>query len=158
MRKILIITGLGMALSLGGASIASAQAAARPQRPHAAQQDSTFRRGRGGPGGMLLKDINLTAEQKAKVAQIRERQRAQFDAQRKANGGQVRAERQRGDTTGFGARRAEFAKQREAQIAELRSILTSEQRVQFDKNVAEMKAHRAENGGRFGGRGAKNSK
>jgi Spy/CpxP family protein refolding chaperone len=144
MRKILIITGLGMALSLGGASVASAQAAARPQR---AQQDSSFRRGRGGPGGgMLLKGINLTADQKAKVTAIRERQRAQFGAQRKANGAQARPERQRGDTTGFGARRAEFAKQREAQVNEMRSILTSEQRVQFDKNVAEMKARVAKGG------------
>ena len=147
MRKILVITGLGLALSLGGANVASAQNAARPQR---AQQDSSFRRGRGGPGGgMLLKGINLSTDQKAKVKAIRERQRAQFDAQRKANGGQVRAERQRGDTTGFGARRAEFAKQREAQVNEMRAILTSEQRVQFDKNVAEMKA-RVAKGGRDG--------
>jgi Spy/CpxP family protein refolding chaperone len=147
MRKILIVTGLGLALSLGGASVASAQGAARPQR---AQQDSSFRRGRGGPGGgMLLKGIALTADQKAKVTAIRERQRAQFDAQRKANGAQARPERQRRDTTGFGARRAEFAKQREAQVNEMRSILTSEQRVQFDKNVAEMKA-RVAKGGRNG--------
>ena len=151
MRKILIVTGLGLALSLGGGSVASAQGAARPQR---AQQDSSFRRG-GLGGGMLLKGIALTADQKAKVTAIRERQRAAFTAQRKANGAQARPNRQRGDTTGFGARRAEFAKQREAQVNEMRSILTSEQRVQFDKNVAEMKAHRAENGGRFGGRGAK---
>ena len=144
MRKILIITGLGMALSLGGANVASAQGAARPQR---AQQDSSFRRGRGGPGGgMLLKGITLTADQKAKVTAIRERQRAQFAAQRKASGAQARPERQRGDTTGFGARRAEFAKQREAQVNEMRAILTSEQRVQFDKNVAEMKARVAKGG------------
>jgi len=150
MRKILIVTGLGLALSLGSASVASAQGAARPQR---AQQDSSFRRGRGGPGGgMLLKGITLTADQKAKVKVIRERQRAQFDAQRKANGAQARPDRQRGDTTGFGARRAEFAKQREAQVNEMRAILTSEQRVQFDKNVAEMKA-RVAKGGRHGGEG-----
>ena len=98
---------------------------------------------------MLLKNITLTADQKAKVKAIRERQRAQFDAQRKANGAQARPERQRGDTTGFGARRAEFAKQREAQVNEMRAILTDEQRVQFDKNVAEMKSRMAK-GGRDG--------
>ena len=43
----------------------------------------------------------------------------------------------------------------EQRTAEVRNILTPDQRTQFDKNVAEMKAHRAENGGRFGGRGAK---
>jgi hypothetical protein len=149
MRKILIITGLGMALSLGGASVASAQSAARPERPHAGQQDSSLRRGRGGPGGMLLKGINLTADQKAKVTAIHERQRAQFDAQRKANGAQARPERQRGDTTGFGARRAQMEQRRTAQVAELRTILNSDQRVQFDKNVAEMKSRIAK-GGRDG--------
>ncbi|MDB4890738.1 MAG: protein of unknown function Spy-related protein [Gemmatimonadetes bacterium] len=149
MRKILIITGLGLALSLGGASVASAQGAARPDRQKNAQQDSSFRRGRGGAGGMLLKGITLTADQKTKVTAIRERQRAQFDAQRKANGAQARPDRQRGDTTGFGARRAEMDQRRTAQAAELRSILTSTQRVQFDKNVAEMKS-RVAKGGRDG--------
>jgi hypothetical protein len=46
----------------------------------------------------------------------------------------------------------------DARIAEVRNILTADQRTQFDKNVAELKAHRAENGGRFGRRGGKNSK
>jgi hypothetical protein len=49
------------------------------------------------------------------------------------------------------ARRAEFAKRFEQHIAEVRGILTTDQRAQFDKNVAELKARRAENGGRFGG-------
>ena len=148
MRKILIITGLGFALALGGSSVASAQGA-RPERQKDAQQDGSFRRGRGGPGGMLLKGITLTADQKAKITAIHERQRAQFDAQRKANGAQARPDRQRGDTTGFGARRAEMEQRRTAQVAELRSILNSDQRVQFDKNVAEMKSRFAK-GGRDG--------
>ncbi|MEO5814977.1 MAG: Spy/CpxP family protein refolding chaperone [Gemmatimonadaceae bacterium] len=144
MRKILIITGLGMALSLGGASVASAQASARPERSRGAQQDSSFRRGRGGPGGMLLKGITLNADQKAKVTAIHERQRAQFDAQRKT--AQARPERQRGDTTGFGARRAEMAQRRTAQVTELRSILNASQRTQFEKNVTEMKSRVAKDG------------
>ncbi len=146
MRKILIITGLGMALSLSGANVASAQAATRPERQNGAQQDGA-RRGRGGPGGMLLKDITLNADQKAKVTALRERQRAQFDAQRKT--AQARTERQRGDTTGFGARRAEMEQRRTAQVNEMRAILNSTQRVQFDKNVAEMKTRMAK-GGRDG--------
>jgi len=154
MRKILIITGLGLALSLGGASVASAQGATRPERQKSAQ-DSAFRRGRGGPGGMLLRGITLTADQKAKVTALNERQRAQFDAQRKANGAQARPERQRGDTTGFGARRAQMEQRRTAQITELRSILSNDQRAQFDKNVAEMKS-RVAKGGR--GEGKKHSR
>lgn len=146
MRKILIITSLGMALSLGGASVASAQSATRPERQRSAQ-DSSFRRGRGGPGGMLLKGINLTADQKAKVAAMHEHQRAQFDAQRKT--AQARPQRQRGDTTGFGARRAEMVERRTAQVNEMRGILDSNQRVQFDKNVAELKS-RVAKGGRDG--------
>jgi hypothetical protein len=146
MRKILIITGLGMALSLGSAGVASAQSAARPERPRDAQQDSSFRRGRGGPGGMLLRGITLTADQKAKVTALRERQRQQFDAERKANGSEARPERQRGDTTGLGARRAQMQQRHEAQITELRTLLNGDQRVQFDKNVAEMKARFAKGG------------
>ncbi|MEO8334871.1 MAG: Spy/CpxP family protein refolding chaperone [bacterium] len=151
MRKILILTGLGMALSLGGASVASAQGSvARPERARGAQQDSSFRRGRGVPGGMLLKGITLSAAQKTKVTALHERQRAQFDAQRKANGtAQARPQRQRGDTTGFGARRAEMEQRRTAQVNEMRAILNTDQRVQFDKNVTEMKS-RVAKGGRVG--------
>jgi hypothetical protein len=36
----------------------------------------------------------------------------------------------------------------EQRIAAVREILTADQRTQFDKNVAELKARRAENGGR----------
>jgi hypothetical protein len=96
---------------------------------------------------MLLKGITLNADQKAKVTAIRERQRAQFSAQRKT--AQARPEHQRGDTTGFGARRAEMEQRRTAQVTELRSILNADQRVQFDKNVAEMKS-RVAKGGRDG--------
>jgi Spy/CpxP family protein refolding chaperone len=143
MRKILVITGLGMALALGGANVASAQSATRPERPHGAEQDSSARRGRGGPRGMLFHGITLTADQKAKVVALHERDRQQFDGQGKSNGAQARPERQRGDTTGFAARRAEIEQRRAKEVAQLRTILTKEQRVQFDKNVAEMKSRLA---------------
>ena len=76
-------------------------------------------------------------------------------AARTENGADARPRREPGDTAGFAARRAEMEKRFDARIAAVRNILTADQRTQFDKNVAEMKAHRAENGGRFGGRGAK---
>ena len=69
-----------------------------------------------------------------------------------------RRRREPGDSAAWAARRAEMEKRFDARIAEVRNVLTADQRTQFDKNVAEMKAHRAENGGRFGHRGEKNSK
>jgi hypothetical protein len=141
MRKTSIIMGLALALSLGAAGIASAQGGTRAERPRAGQ-DSSFRRGRGGPEGMLLRGITLSAEQKTRVAELRANQRKQFEAMRakaKENG----SARQRGDTTGFGARRAEMMQRREQSIAALRSILNAQQRVQFDKNVAELKTRAA---------------
>lgn len=42
---------------------------------------------------------------------------------------------------------------REQHIAAVRNILTAEQRVQFDKNVAEMKQRQAKRGERFGRKG-----
>jgi hypothetical protein len=63
---------------------------------------------------------------------------------RTANGqtGAARPRRERGDTTGIAARRAEMQKRFEQRIAEVRNILTADQRTQFDKNVAEMKERR----------------
>jgi hypothetical protein len=154
MRKTSIIMGLALALSLGAAGVASAQGATRAERPRAAQ-DSSFRRGRGGPNGMLLRGITLSAEQKTRVAELRASQRKQFDAMRdkaKENG----SARQRGDTTGFGARRAQMTQRRDQNIAAMRSILNAQQRTQFDKNVAELKTraakheHKGGNGRRQG--------
>jgi hypothetical protein len=152
-----------LALALTFAATAGAQSTDRDhraERPRGAQQDSVGRRGlRGarGPEGMLLRGITLSADQQTKLADLQRREREQFDANRPrrdgANGrnGEARPQRQRGDTTGMAERRAEFAKRFEQRIAAVREILTADQRVQFDKNVAEMKARRAENGGRFGG-------
>lgn len=96
---------------------------------------------------MLLKGITLSADQKARVKALRERQHKDMQAQRaKGNDGRSAQTRQRGDTTGFGARRAQMEQRREQQFAELRSILNSEQRVQFDKNVAELKARFSQRG------------
>jgi hypothetical protein len=98
----------------------------------------------------LLRGITLSADQQSKLADLQRREREQFDANRprrdggpNGRSGEARPQRQRGDTTGFGARRAEFAKRFEQRIAAVRDILTADQRVQFDKNVAEMKARRA---------------
>ena len=152
-----------IALALTVAASAGAQSGDRGQRaerPRGAQQDSVGRRGRGGPERMLLRGITLSADQQTKLADLQRREREQFDANRPrrqdgANGqnGAARPRRERGDTTGMAARRAEFEKGFEQRVAAVREILTADQRVQFDKNVADFKAQRAQNGARGGFRG-----
>ncbi|PYP78335.1 MAG: hypothetical protein DMD35_11695 [Gemmatimonadetes bacterium] len=122
----------------------------RVERPRGAQQDSVGRRGRGGPERMLLRGITLSADQQAKLADLQRRERAAFDANRSrpqdgANGRNdtARPRRERGDTTGMAARRAEMQQRFEQRIAAVREILTADQRTQFDKNVAELKARRS---------------
>ena len=171
MRKS-IIMGLGLAVSLAGA------AAAQQQAPDSARRgEHGDHRGPGGPGGpggrfggrgpggLLLKDISLTESQKAQLKTLRESQRSRMDANRDAMKQQfdeARAARQRGDTT---AARAIMEKNRQAmeanraqEIAAIRNILTADQRVQFDKNVAELKqreAQRGERGERGFGKGGR---
>jgi periplasmic protein CpxP/Spy len=163
MHKTSLMSALALVVTL--AASAGAQGVDRtdsPARPQGTEQNGGFRRGRGGPERMLLRGITLTADQKQKLADLRTRERQAWekDHPRRANGqdgANARPRREPGDTAGFAARRAEMEKRFDARIAEVRNILTPDQRTQFDKNVAEMKAHRAEKGRRFGGRGAKNS-
>ncbi len=136
--------GLALALSLSAISVASAQTAQRPERARAAQSDSGFRRGpggqRGGAEAMLLRGITLSQNQKTRIEELRANARKQFGqqgdrARSGAESGQAR------DAAAMTARRAEMAKRREQRVASIRSILDSQQRTQFDRNVAEMKAH-----------------
>ena len=146
MRKTSIIMGLALALSLGRRR--RRQRSEVPPVPSA--RAALHRTARSGADGadrdkMLLRGITLSADQKTRVAELRANQRKQFDAMRaKAkDNGTAQAQRQRGDTTGFGARRAQMEQRRDQHFAELRSILNAQQRTQFDKNVAELKARAA---------------
>ena len=149
-----LTTALALALTVAASAGAqSTDRGQRPERPRGAQQDGVGRRGRGGPERMLLRGITLSADQRSKLADLQRREREQLDANRprrdggpNGQNGAARPPRERGDTTGMAARRAELEKRFEQRIAAVRNILTSEQRVQFDRNVAEMKARRAENG------------
>ena len=165
MRKASVINGLALALVLGATTVASAQGQNRAERQRGVQADSGFRRGPAGRGvrggeGFLLRGITLTAEQKTRIAAIGEKERKAFEAKRpkgeKREKGERGAQRQRGDSAAFAARRAEMEKRREQHVAELRAVLTSEQRVVFDKNVAEMKQRVAQRGER--GKGFKGGK
>lgn len=156
MRKTTFALGLGIALTLGAADLSAQQQ--RPARPDSAKAGARAggqmgpRAGRGamsrGPQGhgMLLRDITLTDAQKAELqaqhTRLQEARRAAA-ADNRAEMERARAARQSGDTAALRAFRtaqqARMTQAREAEIAAIRSILTAEQRVQFDRNVATMK-------------------
>ncbi|MEO7454827.1 MAG: hypothetical protein ABIY52_01100, partial [Gemmatimonadaceae bacterium] len=56
-------------------------------------------------------------------------------------------------TARFAARRAEMEKRRDQRVAELRTVLSADQRVQFDKNVVAMKQRFAQRQGDGKGQG-----
>jgi Spy/CpxP family protein refolding chaperone len=157
--------GVALVLALSAASAASAQASQRPDRALGAQSDSGFRAGGrrgGGPEAMLLRGIALTESQKTRLQELRAGERKEFGRQGgRGERGQRPDVAQKGqarDTTGMAARRAEMEKRREQRLASIRSILDSQQRVQFDKNVAEMKAHAPGRGGEGARRGERSDR
>lgn len=154
MRKSMVAFGLAMALTAGSAALAAAQgtegARQRPEQHQQRGERAGARGERGGPGA-LLHGITLSDAQKAQLKQYRDAQRAKFASER----GQFRDEmqkardaRQHGDSAAaraaFQQFRAKMQERREAQIAEIRGILTPDQQRQFDANVAEWRKHAAE--------------
>lgn len=160
MRK-QIIMGLGLTLVLAGTSAAQGQADRRQERPRGTQQRGPEMRGpRGMPDGLLLRDITLTGEQRSQIAQLRKSERESLEARRdqgEAQRREVRAARARGDTAAVRAiltrNRQAMEQEQQRRFDAIRGILTAEQRVQFDKNVAELKARDAERAQRMGDRG-----
>ena len=118
------IAALGVALLAGSTAIAGAQGA----MPAPQQQ--------GGPGGggrgfnRSLTGIELTEAQRAKVAEINNRYQPEMQAIR--------------ESMQSGGDRAEAMKKmtalREKLSPEIRAVLTADQRVIYDKNLAEQKA------------------
>ena len=162
MRKTLTRMRFGLALVVGAAGAAAAQSTpnARPdttQRDHR-QWDGEHGGRRGGPGGMLLEGINLTDAQKERLKAIRKEQepemkktREQFSAVMK----EAREARERGDTASARAKmeqvRGQMERQRDQQIATLRTILNADQQKQLDANIAAMKERREQGGHRSHG-------
>ena len=117
-------------------------------------------RGGRGPEGALLKGITLTDAQKTRLKALREEQRPEMQKSREQLGAvmkEARDARQRGDTvtarTKMEQVRAGMEKQRERQVASLRTILTADQQKQLDANVAEWRDRAAKGGrGEHGGR------
>jgi protein CpxP len=151
--------GLGLALVAGAAGVAAAQSAQPNARPDTAEhRHGEWKGQRGGRGGMgggaLLKGINLTDAQKDRLKAIRKehepemkKNRGQFAAAMK----EARAARERGDTatarTKMADVRAQMDRQREQEIASLRTVLNADQQKQLDANIAAFKEH-----GPMGGR------
>lgn len=146
----------GMALAFGVSATASAQGAgARGNRQGTMQADST-RGARGGQpafaGRALLRDITLTPEQQTRVDSIQAKFAEQSRAMRPgrpgagANGRSDVARRDRPDSATMAKLRAERQQAMAQVTSELRSVLTSEQQVVFDRNVAAMKERGGKNG------------
>ena len=169
MRKKMFAVAFGVAL-VGAAGIASAQSTQPPaSRPDGRweQKDGQGRRGPGGRDMALLHGINLSDAQKAKLADVRKKTRPS-DAQReqfRTAMAKARDLRQRGDTAAAEAQmrdvRVQMQHEREQRFSQIRSILTEDQRKQFDTNLAELKQreaqHRGSERGREHGQHAPNS-
>jgi periplasmic protein CpxP/Spy len=160
MKKSILI-GLGLAVSVASTAIAQRPDSThakgeRGGRGHGGQMEGR-RGGRGGPDGLLLRGITLTEGQRSQIAQVGKAQRQQLEAKRRASKddrAKLRAAHEKGDTAAIRvAREKRFAvmqQERAQRVAAIRDILTAEQRVQFDKNVAELKARQADRGQRPG--------
>jgi Spy/CpxP family protein refolding chaperone len=140
MRNKTMAMALALALSFGAVGVASAQAP--QQQPQ--QREHAQRGWERGHGEQLFKGITLTAEQKAKLRDLRknEQNNASREQFRKAMA-DARAARQHGDTAAAKAQmealRTQMQQRQEQRLATIRSILTPEQQRQFDANVAQWK-------------------
>ena len=126
--KAIRIATLAAALCVGMTSVAAAQGAEPPKQ---SQGQGEMRRG-GGRGEWLLKDITLTDAQKDQIKTIREKyvpQQLELRKAAQAVGGPPDE-----------ATRTKMIDLQTKQAAEIRAILTADQQVTFDKNLAEMKA------------------
>lgn len=131
--KAIRIATLAIALCAGMTSVAAAQG-----QPENQQGQGEMRRG-GDRGGWLLKDITLTDAQKEQVKTIREKYVPKQMELRKAA---------QATGTQDEATRAKIRELQNQQAAEIRAILTADQQVIFDRNLAEMKARGSARGGK----------
>ena len=124
--KIVRIASMAIALCVASASLAAAQG-----RPDSAPQGQR----RGMMGGRLLDGITLSDSQQAQMKVIREKYMPKMTELRQA-----------AMATGAPPDSATRAKMMELQTsynAEIRAILTTDQQVVFDKNIADEKERRA---------------
>ncbi|HEV7388977.1 MAG TPA: Spy/CpxP family protein refolding chaperone [Gemmatimonadaceae bacterium] len=145
---------LGAMMLVGVAGLSAAQSTTAPK----AKTDSGYRHRGGGErrGGEFGRDLNLTDAQKTQIKAIRQKYQPQNEAlraQAKPFMEAARAARQKGDTVAF---RTNMDKARQVmeggqstrtqETAEIRNILTAEQRVKFDAKQKEFAERRAKGG------------
>ncbi|MDQ6736131.1 MAG: Spy/CpxP family protein refolding chaperone [Gemmatimonadota bacterium] len=117
---------------------------------------------RHGRHGMMMKDLNLTADQKAKVKAIHEKYATRFKATRanfKPDFDAMKAARARGDSAGMRAARAKLQADRgpsmqvhQQEMSEVRGILTPAQQTRFDAAQAKWKANEGKRDGAWKGK------
>ncbi len=152
------LAGISLALTLGGASLLAAQAAtpaaappataatAAQPAPPAGRDMARHHRG----ARRLFHGVKLTPDQHAKLTAIREQYRTQAKPliqQLRSERVALRDARTRADTAAESAARSkiqdarnQLRTMREHWTTDARAILTPAQQVQFDKNLAAMKA------------------
>ena len=153
--KALRIVALGAAVTIGFGAAAELRAQAAPAPQAGAERAAKERGERGERGkargrrmGGLFRDIELTDAQKDQIKAIHERYRPQMQALRP----------ERGQARGDSAVRPDSAKRAQArdlmtrQQADIRAVLTAEQQVTFDRNLATLKEHGARKAGKRDGR------
>ena len=124
--KLVRVATLAAALCVGMTTVAAAQSTQPQERQNEGR--------RGGRGEWLLKDINLTDAQKDQIKTIREKYVPQQLELRKA----AQATGSMDDAT-----RSKMMDLQNKQAAEIRAILTADQQVTFDKNLAAAKERMA---------------
>lgn len=154
MRAVTVLA-LGAAMVVGTGGVAFAQQTDSSARPRAEQERGAKRqhgeRGmrregrRGGPGmgRALFRGIELSAEQRASVQQINERYRAEHVQLRERHRA-ARTEGQRPDSAQRAAFREQGVQLMARQRADLRGVLTAEQRTTFDANVTKLEQRMSE--------------
>jgi protein CpxP len=139
---------LGAVVVLGMAAVAGAQTPARTDSAKWGRHGQMAGdRGGRGERGKFMKDLNLSDAQKNQIKAIHtkyEPQMKQIHEQGKAQFGDMRAARQKGDTSA--ATRAKFQQFRDRTMAvrkqedsEIRGILTADQRTKWDAAQAQRK-------------------
>jgi protein CpxP len=134
---------LGAVVVLGMAAVAGAQTPARTDNAKSGRHGQMS--GERGGRGKFMKDLNLTDAQKTQMKAIHakyEPQMKQIHEQGKAQFGDMRAARQKGDTSA--ATRAKVQQFRERTMAvrkqedsDIRGILTADQRTKWDAAQAQ---------------------
>ncbi len=152
-------------LTVAAAALMAAPTLHAQATPAPAQARHSQMGPRHGHHGMMMKELNLTADQQAKVKAIHAKYKSQMKASAttfKPDRDAMKTARARGDSAGMRAARtklqADMAPGRqvhEQELNEVRDVLTPAQQEKFDATRAKMKAQEGDGHGRMGKRAPK---